>query len=89
MGVCSNVLGCFQRHLLKVVGRLKSNVKVTGIVLPDEHKGIMVVGCWKEIEVNGKASYKVASKLRFLKDEMKKWRKEEELKEEERMNSII
>lgn len=43
----------------------------------------------KETLIEGKASYRVACKLKILKNEIKKWSKDEGIKEEMQTNNIL
>lgn len=44
---------------------------------------------WKETKIERKASYRVAYKLKLLKTKIKRWTKEDGLKEEEKRNNIL
>lgn len=49
----------------------------------------MVEEKWRGIGVQGEASYRVASKLKILKEAIKKWTKEEREKENEVIENIL
>lgn len=48
-----------------------------------------MVKTWKESVIEGTASYKIAYKLKRLKNEIKKWTKEEDFKEESKIECIM